>query len=230
VIDLTGTSPWNLTYTWNGINPITVNGITSSPYILTVSEAGTYEITALSDARCNGNGSAGSVTILENAVPFVDLGPDVTIPEGDTLTLDAGPSFYAYLWNDGSTGQTLQVSVSGLYSVTVTDYNGCTNADTVAVTVTTVTGNGNPQPMANDMLKIYPNPSTGMITLEINNPGKLDLRIEIEDVAGRKVYSRILRGADLKENIDLGHLANGTYLVKLSSGSLVKISKLVLID
>ena len=69
--------------------------------------------------------------------PTVDLGADTAICEGTSLTLDAGSGDYSYLWSDNSTGQTLDVTAAGTYHVTVTDTRGCTNKDTVAVTVNT---------------------------------------------------------------------------------------------
>ncbi|MEI2420599.1 hypothetical protein V6O07_10025, partial [Arthrospira platensis SPKY2] len=47
-VTLTGVAPWELTYEHDGGNPVTVT-VNSSPYVFTVSEAGTYEITELND-------------------------------------------------------------------------------------------------------------------------------------------------------------------------------------
>ncbi|MFA8437210.1 MAG: hypothetical protein ACEPOZ_22095, partial [Marinifilaceae bacterium] len=67
--------------------------------------------------------------------PDVNLGIDRGICYGEVLQLDAGNLGVSYLWNDGSTNQTLVVSTSGTYSVTVTDANGCTASDEVVITV-----------------------------------------------------------------------------------------------
>lgn len=64
----------------------------------------------------------------------VNLGNDTVITFPNTVTLDAGAGFTTYNWSNGSS-QTIVVSNSGTYIVTVTDANGCTSSDEVIVTV-----------------------------------------------------------------------------------------------
>lgn len=74
-----------------------------------------------------------SITVVVNTPPTVSLGADDSLCIGSSTLLDAGQGFGSYLWSDGSTGQTLFVSTAGTYSVTVTDANGCSNADTIVL-------------------------------------------------------------------------------------------------
>ncbi|MBV6879070.1 T9SS type A sorting domain-containing protein [Epilithonimonas ginsengisoli] len=69
-VALTGTAPWSITYTANGANPQTITGITNSPFILTVSpEVDTnYQVTAVSDASCNGTGVGVSSVLVNKTV------------------------------------------------------------------------------------------------------------------------------------------------------------------
>lgn len=71
--------------------------------------------------------------------PTVNLGGNVTAdynPQTNSvLTLDAGAGQSSYLWSTGATSQTIQVSASGTYSVTVTNANGCQASDEMIYTI-----------------------------------------------------------------------------------------------
>ncbi len=63
----------------------------------------------------------------------LDLGPDKTVCFPASVTLDAGNPGASFLWNDGSTNQTITVVTAGVYYVRVTR-DGCSVSDTVRVT------------------------------------------------------------------------------------------------
>jgi len=75
-------------------------------------------------------------------LPNPDLGPDQCVE--NSTTLDPGAGFSSYVWIDGSTGPTLNVTTSGLYWVEVSNADGCVNRDSIYVSVvfvpTTVDG------------------------------------------------------------------------------------------
>lgn len=54
---------------------------------------------------------------------------------GGSVTLDAGAGFARYEWNTGSTAQSITVSTSGTFSVTVTDNLRCRQTASIVVTV-----------------------------------------------------------------------------------------------
>ncbi|MEM7367623.1 MAG: T9SS type A sorting domain-containing protein [Bacteroidota bacterium] len=72
------------------------------------------------------------LVVSSHAQPIVDLGPDVGAC--DMLLLDAGNPGASYVWSTTETTQSIQVSVSGIYWVDVTDTNG-TSRDSVEVDI-----------------------------------------------------------------------------------------------
>jgi len=60
-------------------------------------------------------------------------GDTLLLCNGDSLVLDAGPYFDSYLWNDGSTSQTLTTQKEGWYSVKTFTSEGCSLEDSVYV-------------------------------------------------------------------------------------------------
>ncbi len=66
----------------------------------------------------------------------IELGTDIEMCKGDSYTLTLPEGMESYTWSDGTTGtNSLEVTQSGSYSVTVTNSDGDKGADTVNVTV-----------------------------------------------------------------------------------------------
>src|ERR1051326_2964848 len=103
----------------------------ASTQTITVNNAGSYYVIVTDPSGCT---NSDTIAITAFALPVVALGNDTTLCAGP-LTLDAGNPGDTYLWSDASTGQTLSVSASGTYSVIVTNANGCSNSDTINVTI-----------------------------------------------------------------------------------------------
>jgi hypothetical protein len=80
-------------------------------------------------ASCGSANLSTNATVVLNALPSAAVGVSgaTTFCTGGSVTLTAQPGL-SYLWSDGTTVQSITVSASGNYSVTVTDANGCTNA------------------------------------------------------------------------------------------------------
>lgn len=110
----------------------------STAQTLTVDSTGTYYVTVTNSLSCT---SSDTINVTINPVPVVNLGVD-TAQCGGTVMLDAGNAGATYLWNTSATTQTIVASSSGMYDVSVTNTQGCTNSDTVNVTI-------NPVPVVN---------------------------------------------------------------------------------
>jgi len=70
--------------------------------------------------------------------PVVTLGNDTTICGGPltlNVSVSSGTGPYSYSWNSACTDDSCIVSESGFYSITVTDAENCSAADTIHVTI-----------------------------------------------------------------------------------------------
>ncbi len=105
VITLTGTGPWDFTYT-DGVTPVNVSGQATSPYTISGGGDGTYTVTVVSDANCTGT-SSGSAVITTNPLPTATVSGGGTICAGDaipdmTVTL-TGTAPWSITYTDGVT-------------------------------------------------------------------------------------------------------------------------------
>lgn len=99
---------------------------------LVTDQAGTYKVTVTTADGCLSTAQA-SIKVEDKLV--VDLGKDTTICSANLpLVLDASSSYDTYLWNDNSTGSTLEVTESGEYEVAVTQ-GSCDGGGKITVTV-----------------------------------------------------------------------------------------------
>ncbi len=99
-------------YSWN-------NGETTDE--IYVSVPGTYTLTA-EYQTCTVQDMITINAATSSNIP-VDLGSDTTICQGSTLILNTGysTSNYNHMWSDGSTNESLSITTSGTYSVTVSN-------------------------------------------------------------------------------------------------------------
>ncbi|OFY87116.1 MAG: hypothetical protein A3F72_16550 [Bacteroidetes bacterium RIFCSPLOWO2_12_FULL_35_15] len=119
--DVTLSTGSNGNYTWN-------TGA-STPTLL-VSNSGTYSVAV----NLNGCILTDTINVTLSNPPIVNLGTDTTSCSASVL-LNAGNSGSTYLWNTGTTGQTAMAYTSGNYSVLVTAAGGCSQSDTIKVTI-----------------------------------------------------------------------------------------------
>ncbi len=74
-----------------------------------------------------------TISVTVNPLPVIALGNDTSLCPGFNTLLDAGYPGSTYMWCGGQTTQTVAVSSAGMYCVTVTDINGCSDADSLTV-------------------------------------------------------------------------------------------------
>jgi hypothetical protein len=78
--------------------------------------------------------STDTVDVVIHPAPELDLGDDIDLCDGVSVTIGPTEVYVHYSWNNGANNQTLEVSSSGVYILDVTGINSCHNYDTIVVT------------------------------------------------------------------------------------------------
>jgi gliding motility-associated-like protein len=109
-------------YSWN----------TGSNIISTiVRQPGQFWVTATTADGCK---TADTMQVLSlYLLPSINLGNDVSICTGSSITLSPGNGFANYQWSTGLTVPSIVVSAPGIYWVKVTDQFGCKGSDSVNI-------------------------------------------------------------------------------------------------
>ncbi len=139
-----------------------------------------------------------------------------------TASIDAGEGWDEYLWSNSETTQVIRVTVTEpeVYSVTVTNTEtGCQFSDEVELVPPDGCGLAVPSTdNRNPAIELYPNPTTGMLTVEFQNPVSGWYTIEIVDITGKVIISEKTRiNTSLKKTVfDLTKYSEGLYMVKIT--------------
>lgn len=140
----------------------------------------------------------------------------------------AGGATYSWAVTGGTPATASGTSVNvtwgsagtGTVIVNVVDVNGCKSADTLVVNIAT-TGIASHQ---QQLVSVSPNPSEGVFN--IRNLKGAEISIELFDVQGRSV----VKSLQLQKNdtaLDIRHLDNGVYYLKITNDDTTVIEKLV---
>ena len=125
-------------------------------------ESGIYTVTVTSADNCSIQDQT-EVTIL--TYPIVDLGADQALCAGESFLLDAGNPGLNILWSTNETGQTINATSTGVYTVSV-DNGACFSEDQISLVF-------NPQPInpfGNDTIVCFDGPPYNLL-LQALNPG-----------------------------------------------------------
>jgi len=137
---------------------------------------------------------------------------------------------YRYLWTPtlGLSDSTIsnpwcKPLISNIYYNYVIDTTGCKSLNFLGYNISV-----NPSSIKsiNDTLDeniMYPNPAKNKISIESLDENNSNT-VEIFDISGQVVFNQTIQ----KDNsIDISNLASGIYIVKVSNGSVVVVSKLI---
>ncbi|PSR03729.1 MAG: hypothetical protein BRD50_05310, partial [Bacteroidetes bacterium SW_11_45_7] len=97
-----------------------------------VTQPGTYSVTATDQFGCSNMDTVNVNSYQVQPVEFLDQNPD-TICLGQNYDIGVKDIYQSYEWSTGDTTPVTTISTVGYHAVTVTDTNGCTNADSTFI-------------------------------------------------------------------------------------------------
>ncbi|MBL4716813.1 MAG: T9SS type A sorting domain-containing protein [Bacteroidia bacterium] len=216
-----GTLPYN--YTWND-----TLGSTSFTFGLC---AGNYTLSVVDANGCI-VGTANMITEPDLLVLELDSiansGSD--IDDGMAIvTVTGGVTPYNYLWDDPNSQTT--DTASGLYgffyyTVIITDSNGCVASDSIYVDQLI----GINQLEGVSKFNLYPNPSKGFVTIEVDLNNEKATELEIMNETGQLVYKTELNNTGIiRKELDLSKFSKGIYQIKIITSQSVITRQLFLV-
>ena len=185
--------------------------------------AGTYMV-MVTDA--NGCTEAETDTLPSNALTIESIdktwdGVDSTATI--TVNISSGRPDYTYTLTGGNNDTTIQVTTSGTshvftdleggdYFIDVTDQCMMLK-DSLNVGISVVDLR-----IGYDLL-IYPNPSNGRFTIEMENPDREDIDLEIINLMGQRVFRQLYESygeSRFIQTLDLSDQAGGAYFIRIN--------------
>lgn len=209
-------------YQWN-------TGATTSS--ITVGTTGTYSVVVTNTLGCK---ASDTINVTSKPLPSVSLvfgGQTSFCPTdltGRPLT-EGTPSGGTYI-GGGVTGNTFypNQATQGTHVIiySYTGANGCSNTakDTLKVNACV----GVEELTDNIGLNVYPNPNSGIFTLELNSSSDIDGHVHLMSIDGKLIYTEAISGNGLiKKSINISELADGIYYLRIETKTAVKTFKVL---
>ncbi len=212
----------NYTYLWsNGATTATIGNL----------GVGQYTVSVTDNAGCQSVQSASisePTAIISTPVQIV---PETTGQQNGAIDVDVqgGVQPYNFEWKDANgnvIGNTEDITgiAAGSYSLEVTDANGCISLHVFTVqSVSSIT-----QRQLEKYINIFPNPTTGFVTIAFDEIDALEANISLFDMTGKMVANHFNANvANGSFQMDVTTHAAGMYLVKIMIDNQVVTKRLV---
>ena len=194
--------PSDPSWTWSNGSGITVtSAISAGNYIVVATVAG-----------CT---SSKTISVTFRTSPIID---SIAL-NANILSVVSGNSGLTYKWSTEETTETILISESGLYSVTVTNTDGCIDEASKNVILTNINENTISE------ISIYPNPSNGEFTINLTKIENAK-HYEIIDAKGAIVKKAAIVNNNLT-NVNI-NVMPGSYYIKIYTDNKIYVETLVI--
>lgn len=218
----------------------TLNQSTGATVIATPGVTTTYTVTGWDAGYCT---TAKTVKIVVNPKPNNLSNTNITAT-GATCNWNkigcATGYTLQYRLSTSSTWTTVQINTNTPTSILTglspsktynwkvrTKYSGGSSAySTVKNFNTPALRNGVTDPSG--QLSLFPNPTTGIVTISLNECENCNYQLKVFDILGNLVYSNQNKTDGQTKTIDLSHLAKGVYQLQVEYNGVTKNTKMIM--
>jgi hypothetical protein len=207
-----GTAPYIINLD-AGVNPSSLN-------------TGDYEITVTDINNCTiidtfTIGSPNDVT-----VSIILINATGSNSQDGTINLIVSGDYppFTYDWSNGATSNNISNLNPDDYTVDITDANGCTFQRIYSVGNLTSTD----FKKAIEYIKLFPNPTSSHINLEVLFKIYSEVNITIMDMNGRVLKERNLEGTYITQHFNLDSFSDGLYILRISTESGITYKKFII--
>ncbi len=209
----TGGSTATVTYVWN--TSATTSDISNL-------SAGVYSVTATNNIGCTATASGTVNNSGAPSITFTTQQPSGGNNGSVSATVTGGSPTYTYTWSNGGTTSSISNLPAGTYTLTVTDQTGCVSIASVVIGTVGV----------NDILvktlKLYPNPTQGLTSLQVELAQTKELSITVTNSIGQQVWMKSIANFNSgTEMIDMNRFAPGVYVISVQAGEISRNIRLV---
>jgi len=179
--------------------------------IYVADSSGYYTLQVANTYNCMSTSAPVNVTVYPTPLPAI---------ANSGMNLQTATTYLGYQWFynttpiGGANSYSYSYTSNGVYQVYVVDSNGCVGYSTQII----ITNVGITNPALGNSIRVYPNPTSGVINID----AKIAIKISLRDVTGKAVFE-----ASNVKSIALGDIASGTYLLFITDleGHLLRTEK-----
>lgn len=228
--------PWSYQV---GINNIDWSGpfisnLSDSSVLITPTQPGDYDnIVTITDSF--GCSFDTLITYHVNESPSAQFAYSTNPNSQEVVFTNQSTNATSYLWNFGSNSDTsteinpvYTYPTNGQYTVILSAYNSLCSASTSQLINLNNTGIDENE---TSLFQLFPNPTTGKISLKFDNQITENTEINVIDITGKIVYKEVISVLNSNQNkeLDLSNLGSGVYHIKVKNKTQV-FNKVVIVE